>query len=131
RMAGGRHVRRDPGPGVGEGGGREPQRGPSGAGPDVGAGERLSTTELLATLCGEPWCYTPREAGRLTLYQVNRILFAERDERGAVVVRPKGVSRSDEELFLRTGVRRLVPRWRAAELWREHLERASDAEGGH
>jgi hypothetical protein len=79
-------------------------------------------------LCGEPWYYTPAEAGKLTLYQVNKVIFAERDDKGNVVVRPKSATSSDEEVFMRTGVRRLVPRWRARELWQEACRRASAEE---
>jgi hypothetical protein len=59
---------------------------------------------------------------------VNKILFAERDEKGNVVVRPKTTPGSDEEIFMRTGVRRLVPRWRAKELWNESCRQAAAAD---
>ncbi len=84
-------------------------------------------TELLAVLCGEPWCYSPQEAGKLTYYQIGRILYSERDERGRVQVRPKAESQSAEERFARAWSKRGLPRWRIAELWRERLREADPA----
>lgn len=40
---------------------------------------------MYAVLGGEPWCYRPWEVGRLTLYQLKRILFAPRDDKGSVI----------------------------------------------
>jgi hypothetical protein len=81
-------------------------------------------------LCGEPWYYTPAEAGRLTYYQVGRILYAERDDKGQVVIRPRADPLTDEERFKRVWLRRGVPRWRAEELWRKQLQQAAKAEAG-
>jgi hypothetical protein len=83
---------------------------------------------LLATLCGEPWCYTPQEAGRLTYYQIGRILYAERDDKGLVVVRPRGEPLSAEERFTRAWSKRGAPRWRIVELWQDELRQAAEAE---
>jgi hypothetical protein len=79
-------------------------------------------------LCGEPWCYTPQEAGRLTYYQVDKLLCADRDEKGQLVVKARSDRLSDEERFSRTWRRRGVSRWRIAELWQEECRKAAAAE---
>jgi hypothetical protein len=85
-------------------------------------------TDLLASLCGEPWCYTPAEAGRLTYYQIGRILYAEHDDKGQLIIRPKTEALSSAERFTRAWLKRGLPRWRIAELWQDHLRQAAEAE---
>jgi hypothetical protein len=84
----------------------------------------------LAVLCGEPWCYTPGQAGRLTYYQIGRILYAERDDKGQLVIRPRAETLSAEERFARTWMNRGSPRWRIAELWQEELRKSAEADCG-
>ncbi len=43
-------------------------------------------TNLLRVLCSEPLNFRPWEVGRLTPFQVRRVLLAERDKKGAVVL---------------------------------------------
>jgi hypothetical protein len=83
---------------------------------------------LLATLCGEPWCYTPQQAVKLTYYQVKRILFHPRDDRGIVVGSPKLHPVDRKELFARYWLRIGVPGWRVEEMWMDAERRQQQTE---
>lgn len=43
-------------------------------------------TNLLRVLCTEPYKYRPHEVGKLTPFQVRRVLLCERDKRGQVLL---------------------------------------------
>jgi len=66
----------------------------------------------------------PWQVGRLTFYQINHIIFRERDEKGGIVKAVKE-GLSYEELFRQTWRRRGMPEWRIDERWQDYLREAS------
>jgi hypothetical protein len=60
---------------------------------------------------------------RLTYYQISRILFAERDKQGQVIVKPKHKPGDPKQRFFTSGLRRGLPRWLIEEKWQEQLKK--------
>lgn len=80
----------------------------------------MSICEVAAILSGEPWCYTPVEIGKLTLPQVQYLLFRRRDKAGNIRRDPDKLETSDPRKdFIAHWRRWGLTKERAAELWRE------------
>ena len=75
----------------------------------------MNLSEIIALLCNKPFCLRVDEARRLTLFQIKKLYFRDRDNKGDIIVEsniPRPDKVADWVLCNR------VPQWRVNEFKR-------------
>ncbi len=69
-------------------------------------------------LVNEPWCLKPWEVAKLNPYQVNRLYFVRRDDRGQIMLAGE-TPVSAFDIFRQQWERLGAPEWRIKRMWRK------------